>query len=59
MYIDEQIANKESPHSAQFLASETSRGLQKQRTVTGPDAKGHKTKYKLPEEPQRRAALLV
>ena len=26
---------------------------------TGPDARGHKTKYKLPEEPPRRAVLVV
>ena len=59
MFVDENFSHTPFPEDAQFLTSETSRGLQKQRTVTGPDAKGHKTKYKLPEEPQRRAALLV
>eukprot|EP00578_Thalassiosira_sp_NH16_P015940 CAMPEP_0181115534 /NCGR_PEP_ID=MMETSP1071-20121207/21481_1 /TAXON_ID=35127 /ORGANISM="Thalassiosira sp., Strain NH16" /LENGTH=423 /DNA_ID=CAMNT_0023199743 /DNA_START=93 /DNA_END=1364 /DNA_ORIENTATION=- len=59
MYIDENFSHTPYPDDAQFLASETSRGVLKKRTVTGPDRKGRPTKYKLPEEPQRRAVLLV
>ena len=59
MYIDENFSHTPYPEDAQFLSAETSRGVLKQRTVMGPDAKGRKTKYKLPEEPQRRAVLLI
>jgi hypothetical protein len=59
MFVDENFNHTPYPEDAQFLASETSRGVLPKRTITGPDAKGHKTKYKLPEEPQRRAVLLV
>ena len=59
MFVDENFSHTPYPEDAQFLASETSRGVLKKRTVMGPDAKGRKTKYKLPEEPQRRAVLLV
>lgn len=59
MFVDENFSHTPYPEDAQFLASETSRGVLKKRTVTGPDAKGRKTKYKLPQEPQRRAVLLV
>jgi nucleoside-diphosphate-sugar epimerase len=59
MFVDENFSHTPYPEDAQFLASETSRGVLPKRTISGPDAKGHKTKYKLPEEPQRRAVLLV
>jgi len=59
MFVDESFSHTPLPEDAQFLASETSRGVLKQRTVVGPDAKGKKTKYKLPEEPQRRAIIVV
>ena len=59
MFVDENFSHTPFPEDVQFLASETSRGVLKKRTVKGPDAKGRETKYKLPEEPQRRAVLLV
>jgi len=59
VFVDENFSHTPLPDDAQFLASETSRGVFKKRTITGPDAKGKKTKYKLPEEPQRRAVLVV
>jgi len=59
MFVDENFSHTPYPEDAQFLTSETSRGVLKKRTITGPDAKGNKVKYKLPEEPQRRAVLLV
>ncbi|KAL3826664.1 hypothetical protein ACHAXA_001187 [Cyclostephanos tholiformis] len=59
MFVDENFSHTPYPEDAQFLTSETSRGVLPKRTISGPDAKGHKTKYKLPEEPQRRAVLLV
>ena len=59
VYIDESFSYTPYPEDAQFLASETSRGARKKRTVKGPDAKGRETKYKLPEEPQRKAVLVV
>ncbi len=59
MFVDENFSHTPYPEDAQFLTSETSRGVLPQRTISGPDAKGHKTKYKLPEEPQRRAVLLL
>lgn len=59
MFVDETFTHSPYPDDAQFLASETSRGVLKKRTVKGPDAKGRMTKYKLPEEPQRRAVLVV
>ncbi|KAL9180526.1 hypothetical protein ACHAXT_010979 [Thalassiosira profunda] len=59
MFVDENFSHIPYPDDAQFLASETSRGMLPKRTVYGVDEKGQKTKYKLPEEPQRRAVLLV
>ncbi|KAL7549113.1 hypothetical protein ACHAWF_012383 [Thalassiosira exigua] len=59
MFIDENFSHTPYPEDAQFLASETSRGKLKARNVMGPDGKGRPTKYRLPEEPQRRAVLLL
>lgn len=59
MFVDQNFSHTPYPDDASFLASETSRGVLKKRTVTGPDSKGRPTKYKLPEEPQRRAVLVV
>jgi len=59
MFLDETFKHSPMPEDAQFLAMELSRGRLKSRTVMGPDARGRKIKYKLPEEPQRRAVLLV
>lgn len=59
MYVDENFASTPYPEDAQFLASEMSRGRLKKRTVMGPDERGKKIKYKLPEEPQRTAVLMV
>ncbi|KAL7464977.1 hypothetical protein ACHAXS_009235 [Conticribra weissflogii] len=59
LFVDENFNISPTPEDAQFLTSEMARGKVKKRTVMGPDAKGRKVKYKLPEEPQRRAVLLV
>ena len=59
MFVEENFSHTPYPEDAQFLTSETSRGVLPKRTITGPDKKGGKTKYKLPEEPQRRAVLLL
>jgi len=59
LFVDENFNISPTPEDAQFLTSEMARGKVKKRTVMGPDAKGRTVKYKLPEEPQRRAVLLV
>lgn len=59
MYVDEKFAHTPYPEDALFLATQTYRGVMKSRNIMGPDSKGQKTKYKLPEEPQRYAVMLV
>jgi len=56
MFVDEYFSHTPYPDDAQFLSYETSRGALKARKATvGPK----KTKYTIPEEPERRAVLLV
>ena len=59
MFVDEQFTHTPYPDDAQFLSYETSRGILKKQTVTAQDKKGKKTKYIIPEQPERRAVLLV
>ena len=60
MFVDEQFTHIPYPDDAQFLSYETARGTIKERKATGgPDSKGKKKKYVIPEEPERRAVLLV
>jgi hypothetical protein len=59
MFVDENFSSTPLPEDALFLTSEMSRGKIKKRTVIGPNEKGKKIKYKLPEEPPRTAVLMV
>lgn len=54
-------ADKVTPYleDALFLATESYRGVTKSRNIMGPDKKGRKTKYRLPEEPQRYAVMVA
>ena len=59
MFVHQTFSHTPFPDDAQFLALTTSQGKLKKRTVTAPNAKGRKRKYKIPEEPQRRAVMVV
>lgn len=59
MFVDENFSSTPLPEDALFLSSEMSRGKLKKRTVMGPNERGKKIKYKLPEEPPRTAVLMV
>ena len=59
MFVDENFSSTPMPDDALFLASEMSRGKLKKRTVMGPNEVGKKIKYKLPEEPPRKAVMMV
>ncbi|KAL3789343.1 hypothetical protein HJC23_006497 [Cyclotella cryptica] len=59
MFVDENFSSTPLPEDALFLASEMLRGKLKKRTVMGPNERGKKVKYKLPEEPPRTAVLMV
>ena len=59
MFVDENFSSTPMPDDALFLVSEMSRGKIKKRTVMGPNEKGKKIKYKLPEEPPRTAVMML
>jgi hypothetical protein len=59
VYIDENFPQVPYPEDILFLSTESYRGKMKSRNIMHRDEKGRMTKYKLPEEPQRYAALLV
>lgn len=59
MFVDEIFSHTPFPDDAQFLASATTRGKVAKRTIMGLDEKGRLTKYRIPEEPPRRAVMVV